>query len=336
MIVLGIETSCDDTSVAVVKDGVEVLSSVISSQIALHAPHGGTVPELGARKHVENITHVYKQAIEEAGILPEQIDRIAVTNSPGLRPALNVGVAFAEGISKQLNKNLVYINHLRAHAYSLMLHYDNHTPPTYPLILLIVSGGHTQLGIAKSPLEFKILGETIDDAAGECFDKVARMLNLPYPGGPYIDKISQEGDETTIEFPRPMLQEDNFNFSFSGLKTAVKYYIRDKKIAPSTEETNDYNKELLRFQTYDIAASFQEAVVTVLVQKTVKLANQQKINRVGVVGGVSANSRLRKRMEKTCEKHDIKAFFPPMKYCMDNAAMVAGLGYFINEQYNSE
>lgn len=329
MIVLGIETSCDDTSVAVVKDGVDVLSSVISSQVKLHAPHGGTVPELGARKHVENIIPVYKEAIEIAGILPEDIDRIAVTNTPGLRPSLNVGISFAEGLAKQLNKPLVYINHVYAHGYSLMLHSDNYTPPCYPIILLIVSGGHTQLGIANSPLNFKIIGETIDDAAGECFDKVARMLNLPYPGGPVIDKISNEGDETLIVFPRPLMKEDHYNFSFSGLKTAVKYYIRDKNLVPTIEETDNYETEISRFHTIDIAASFQEAVVDVLVEKTVRLAKEREIPRIGVAGGVSANSRLRHKMIQSGDNNEIGVFFPAMKYCMDNAAMVGGLGNFI-------
>lgn len=329
MIILGIETSCDDTSIAVVKDGTEVYSSIVSSQIKIHAPHGGTVPELGARKHVENIVAVYKKALETAGILPDDIDRIAVTNSPGLKPALNVGIAFAQGLSKQLKKEIVFINHVFAHGYSLMLHDDGHTPPHYPIVLLIVSGGHTQLVIAESPLKHKVIGETIDDAAGECFDKVARMLNLPYPGGPAIDKISSQGDESAVSFPRPLIKEDNYNFSFSGLKTAVKYYIRDKNLTPTIDETNDYEKEIARFQTIDIAASFQEAVVYVLVEKTIRLAKEKAIPRIGVVGGVSANSRLRQKMLQSGEIQDIGIFFPPMKYCTDNAAMVAGLGNFI-------
>ncbi|HOU75929.1 MAG TPA: tRNA (adenosine(37)-N6)-threonylcarbamoyltransferase complex transferase subunit TsaD [Candidatus Dojkabacteria bacterium] len=329
MIVLGIETSCDDTSIAIVKNGTEVYSSVVSSQVKIHAPHGGTVPELGARKHVENIVEVYKKALDIAGILPDDIDRIAVTNTPGLKPALNVGVAFALGLSKQLKKEIVYVNHVFAHGYSLMLHEEGHTIPSYPIILLIVSGGHTQLVIAESPLKHKIIGETIDDAAGECFDKVARMLNLPYPGGPVIDKISIQGDETAIKFPRPLIKEDNYNFSFSGLKTAVKYYIRDKKLQPTIEETNEYEEEVARFHTIDIASSFQEAVVDVLVEKTIKLAKEKAIPRIGVVGGVSANSRLRQKMMQSGAEQEIGVFFPPMKYCTDNAAMVAGIGNFI-------
>ncbi|MBN1373818.1 tRNA (adenosine(37)-N6)-threonylcarbamoyltransferase complex transferase subunit TsaD [Candidatus Dojkabacteria bacterium] len=330
MNILGIETSCDETSVAIVSNGKDVLSSVTNSQQAIHEKYGGVIPELGARKHIENIGVVYKEALDIARLGLNDIAAIAVTTSPGLSPALKTGIAFAMGLS-QYGLPLIKVNHVIAHAYSLFLSqaYPN---PDYPIITLIVSGGHTQLVRFDSPIEFEILGSTIDDAAGECFDKVARMLNLPYPGGPVIDKISSLGDEKAISFPRPMIESNNFDFSFSGLKTAVLYHIRDTKLTPSLEESNDPQKEISRLTTYDIAASFQEAVVDVLVDKTVRLAIKESVRNIGIAGGVSANSRLREKMIRRANEHNLDLFYPELNYCTDNAAMVAGLGYHMLKQ----
>lgn len=327
MLVLGIETSCDETSVAVVKDGTEVLSSVQHSQVKFHEKYGGVVPELGARMHVENIGHVYNSALETADISYKNIDLVAVTTEPGLAPALNCGVAFAKGLSASLRKPLVKINHIMAHAYSLYLKQALPTPKKYPIVVLTVSGGHTQLSIFESPTECKVVGRTVDDSAGECFDKVARMLNLGYPGGPAIEKAAIEGDEFAVDFPRPMLNSGDYNFSFSGLKTAVLYHIRDtlKVFNPAISE--DYTSEIERFATYDIAASLQSAIVDVLVEKSIDLAKEMKITQLGIAGGVSANTKLREIAIRRGSESGIDVFFPELKYCTDNAAMVAGLGY---------
>ena len=326
MKILGIETSCDETSCAVVKNGAEVLSLSLVSQQDVHSKYGGVIPELGARMHIENISAIYQEALRMASLTITDIDAIAVTQTPGLAPALKAGIAFAKGLSYSSKLPLVGIDHIKAHAYSLFLA-QSHKAPTFPIVILTVSGGHTKLIVYKAVNDYKEYGTTIDDAAGEAFDKVARMLTLGYPGGPIIDKISINGDETAIDFPRPMLDSNNFNFSFSGLKTAVLYYLRDKKIAPQLKKTDNPNKEYMRFLTYDIAASFQEAVVDTLVSKTIRLAQKLNIKQIGITGGVSANTRLQEKMVRVAQKNNFDVFFPDLTYCTDNAAMIAGLAY---------
>lgn len=315
--ILGIETSCDDTCAAVVKNGKEVLSNAVSSQNEIHEKYGGVVPEIASRKHIEMIDIIIKEALLKADISSEKIDAVAVTNRPGLLGSLLVGVGAAKAFSYYNKIPLIAINHLKAHIFANVLANDElNFDMRDEYISLIVSGGHSSLYIVDKNLNIKEIGRTVDDAVGEAFDKVARYLNLGYPGGPVIDKISKNADPHFIEFTRPMLESGDFNFSFSGIKTALIY--RTKKFPELLNEKN----------IPDLAASFQAAAVDVLVQKTIKACNKFKINKILVSGGVAANSKLRDEFAQAANRQGIKIYIPPVKFCMDNAAMVASLGYF--------
>jgi len=312
VLILGIDTSCDETSAAVVRDGREILSNVISSQIDLHSRFGGIVPEIASRKHTEMILYVIQSAMDEAGVSLTDLGAIAVTNRPGLIGALLVGIAVAKAIAYCLRLPLIGINHVEGHIYSGFL--ANPDIPV-PHICLTVSGGHTILAEVRDVTEYELLGSTGDDAAGEAFDKVAQYLGLGFPGGPIIDRLAKRGDEKAVDFPRPMIRSGDYNFSFSGLKTAVKNFVIKAK------------KEGGMPRIEDIAASFQKAVVDVLVEKTIRAAREKNVSAISVTGGVAANSRLRAEMAAKAGEIGIPVFLPPLRLCTDNAAMIAGLAY---------
>ena len=307
MIVLGIETSCDETSASVVQDGRVILSNVISSQAQLHARWGGVVPEVASRQHILNTIPVIFEALELSGTNWDDINGIAVTNRPGLVGALLVGVTAAKAMAYAYKKPIVGVNHLEGHLYSALLTAPDLEPP---LVSLIVSGGHTELVHFVAPGVYKSLGKTRDDAAGECFDKCARLMGLGYPGGPEIDRLAQSGDPKAIRFPRSMLSGE-MGFSFSGLKTAVRYYIQSHG---------------LEIGIANIAASLQAAIVQVLVAKTMKAAESAGVDVVSVVGGVAANSGLKSAMQAACDKRGFRLITPPIVLCGDNAAMIAAAG----------
>lgn len=311
--ILGIETSCDDTCAAVVCNGTEVLSNVVASQHKIHAKYGGVVPELASRKHIEIIDLIISEALEKSEISIDSISAVSVTNRPGLIGSLLVGVGAAKAISYVKKIPIIAVNHLEAHLYSNML--DN--PETGGnFIGLIVSGGHSSLYSVDKNRNVARLGQTVDDAAGEAFDKIARFLNLGYPGGPIIDRLSKEGDPTKVELPKPMLESGDLNFSFSGLKTALIYRVKRRP-------------ELLNGENIkNIVAAFQESIVKVLVEKTVAAAKKFNCKKVLVSGGVAANSRLREYFYQRTKEEEIELFIPPISLCMDNAAMVACLGYY--------
>jgi len=328
MNILGIETSCDETAAAVVKDGKEVLSSIVASQADLFAKHGGVIPEIASRKHLEMLTPVINEALEKAGLNPNDIDGVAYTKEPGLLPALLVGISHAKALALSLGVPAIPINHLEAHVYanSLTSSADKKEGIPYPHICLLVSGGHTSILFVESPTKYKTLGQTRDDAAGEAFDKVARLLGLPYPGGPIIDKMAQDGDPASIKFPRPMMDTEDYDFSFSGLKTAVLHEV--KRRVEISDELSDELKDQLDYNwKADIAASFQEAVADVLIYKTMNAAIEKNVDTISLAGGVAANSRLREKMIRAANDLGIDVRYPDLKMCMDNAAMVAGLGY---------
>jgi N6-L-threonylcarbamoyladenine synthase len=310
MIALGIETSCDETSVAVVRDGVEILSNLIASQVDIHALTGGVVPEVAARKHVERLTPIIEEALRRANVSFTDIDLIAVTNRPGLVGALMVGVSAGKALAYALGKPIVAVHHLEGHIASNFL-----TAPDlqFPFVCLIVSGGHTDLHIVEENGKRRRLGSTRDDAAGEAFDKAARLLGLGYPGGPAIDRKAKEGNPQAIAFPRAWLEEGSYDFSFSGLKTAL------LRLVQQAGDT---------LNVADAAASFQEAIVDVLVQKTIRAAEEYGIPRIAVCGGVAANSRLKAAMSEEAGKRGYQLVIPPLILCTDNAAMIASAGYF--------
>jgi len=320
--ILGIETSCDETAAAVVADGRIVKSSIIASQDKLHEKYGGVVPEIASRAHIEKIYPVISEAIERAGVGKEDIDAIAVANQPGLTVALIVGVTAAKTLSFAWGKPLIAINHLHAHLQSAMLGRED---IQLPAAALIVSGGHTSLYDYESPLEPKLLGRTIDDAAGEAFDKVAAILKLPYPGGPAIEEIAKKGNPDAIRFPRSMLAQNSLDFSFSGIKTAVLYYCHGQDMKGQNRVGSMSEQEIA-----DIAASFQAAVVDVLVKKTELAAEKIGAKTIIVGGGVAANTELRMRLEQMCgsAKPPKKLLVAPKRYCTDNAVMVASLAYY--------
>ncbi|MBI4535093.1 MAG: tRNA (adenosine(37)-N6)-threonylcarbamoyltransferase complex transferase subunit TsaD [Ignavibacteriae bacterium] len=318
MIILGIETSCDETSAAVL-DGGTVKSNVISSQL-VHARYGGVVPELASRAHQRMIIEVVDEALTKAGVTKNDLQSIAATQGPGLAGALLVGLCFGKAMAYGLQVPFVGINHMEGHLYSNFLTKEK---PSYPFVSLIVSGGHSMLVHVKAPFEHRVLGQTRDDAAGEAFDKVAKMLGLGYPGGPVIDKLSVDGNPRAINFPRSYLNHDTFDFSFSGIKTAVLYYLKHQGLFDPDLGELSINQQHLA----DICASFQEAVVDVLVSKTLLAANELNVKVIALAGGVSANSSLRKRMKHETEKRHFKLFYPPLEYCMDNAAMIAYVGW---------
>lgn len=320
--ILGIETSCDETAAAVVADGQVIKSSVVASQTSLHEKYGGVVPEIASRAHVERIYPVITEAIEQADIEKGAIDAIAVANQPGLTIALIIGVSAAKTLSFAWNKPLIAIDHLHAHIQSAILTEEN---PPLPAVALIVSGGHTSLYDYKSPLEPKLLGFTIDDAAGEAFDKVATILKLPYPGGPAIEQAAKNGNPDAIKFPRSMLEADSLDFSFSGIKTAVLYYCHGQDMKGQSKVDTMSPQQIA-----DIAASFQAAVVDVLVGKTRRAAEKISAKTILLGGGVAANNQLRTALQKMCESAlpPKKLLVAPKQYCTDNAVMVASLAYY--------
>jgi len=307
--ILGVETSCDETSAAVVRDGTEILSNVVSSQIDLHRPYGGVVPELASRHHLELIQSVIQQALDAAGTKTEQIDGVAATYGPGLASSLLIGLNAAKGVAFTLNKPFLGINHLEAHLYSPLL--SEHNFDALPMVSLIVSGGHTILAHVTNIGRHEILGQTVDDAAGEAFDKVAKLLGLRYPGGPEVDRLAKQGNRAAIAFPRSMLDDPGFNFSFSGLKTSVLYYLKKNPNAVVA----------------DVCASFQEAVVDVLVGKTLRAACHTGVRAISASGGVSINSRFRERLAAECPRRNLRLFLASAQLCTDNAAMIASLAY---------
>lgn len=310
--VLGIETSCDETAAAVVRDGSDILSNIISSQIDLHAEYGGVVPELASRRHLERVTPVIDQALSRAGVSLTEIDGIAVTRGPGLPGALLVGVSAAKGLALGRGLPLTGVNHIAGHIYAAIL---EHGLPDWPVLALVVSGGHTELVLVGGLDCAQILGRTRDDAAGEAFDKTARALGLGFPGGPAIDALAADGDPEAIAFPRAYLEPDSLDFSFSGLKTAVLVYL-DRK-ARAGEPVN----------TADVAASFQQAVVDVLVDKAVTAVRRTGANAILMAGGVAANRGLRRALAERGHKEEIPIIRPSPVLCTDNAAMIACAGY---------
>lgn len=318
--ILGIETSCDETAAAVVRNGRDICSSVVASQASLHEKYGGVVPEIASRAHVENILPVVSEAISQAAVLPEQINAVAVANQPGLTIALMVGVTAAKTLAFAWSKPLISVNHIHAHLQSAMLEAES---IELPAVALIVSGGHTNLYDAESALDLRLLGKTIDDAAGEAFDKVATILGLPYPGGPNIEKTAKEGNPNAIRFPRSLMEKGNLNFSFSGLKTAVLYHCQGQDMKGENRVETMSRQEIA-----DIAASFQAAVIDVLVKKTRRAAKKIGARTVLMGGGVACNGALREAMETMCQEEGLTLMIAPKKYCTDNAAMVASLAYY--------
>jgi tRNA N6-adenosine threonylcarbamoyltransferase len=316
--ILGIETSCDETSASIVDDGMIVRSNVVSSQIDLHKKYGGVVPEIASRAHIERLDATIEEAMSIANCTKDDIDAIAVTNRPGLVGALLIGVTAAKTLSWAWGKPLVGVDHIRAHAYSAAI--DLPAPP-WPAVGLIVSGGHTSLFRIDAPTSIELLGATTDDAAGEAFDKVASILGLPYPGGPEIDKAARGANPKAHHFPRTMLDRDSLDFSFSGIKTAVLYHVHGHG------QTRGGLEKLSREQINDIAASFQQAVVDVLVKKTMLAVAQTGLSSVVVGGGVAANSCLRNALEAACNERSLRFHAAKMAYCTDNGAMIAALGY---------
>ena len=312
MLVLGLETSCDDTAAAILKDGNNLLSNVINDQAQIHSKYGGIVPELAGRSHIEQLHRVIAQSLQSAQVKLKDIDLIAVTTSPGLIGSLLVGVNAAKGISYGLDIPLVGVNHLEGHLLAIFLQ----KKIDFPFISLVVSGGHTDLYRVDNFGKYKILGRTRDDAAGESFDKVAKMLGHKYPGGPKIEKMSRDGNSKAHKFPRAYLDNNSLDFSFSGLKTSVKTFIQNRKDGKSIYLSDN-----------DIAAGFQESVVEVLSNKIINACKKENLTRVVVTGGVAANGVLRKAVKSACNNLSYEAYFPDPIYCTDNAAMIACAGY---------
>jgi N6-L-threonylcarbamoyladenine synthase len=310
MIVLGIETSCDETAAAVLADGRRILSDIVASQEALHAPWGGVVPELASRRHLEVINPVVERALSEAGVKLSDLDGIAVTQGPGLVGSLLVGCSVAKALAWAHRKPLVGVNHLEGHIYAAFL---VDPAPDYPFVALVVSGGHTALYHARAPLQYALLGQTRDDAAGEAFDKVAKLLGLGFPGGPAIQRVAEHGDPRAIAFPLAQMSDGARDFSFSGIKTSVSLYV--KRHGP-----------LSTAAIADVAASFQAAVVKMLVRKTVRAALHVGVKRVVLTGGVAANGPLRQALGREAEEHGITLHIPPPRLCTDNAAMITAAG----------
>ncbi len=321
ILILALESSCDETAASVIKNGRDVLSNVISSQIDIHKEFGGVVPEVASRKHIENINGVVEEALRNAGVTKDQIDAIAVTYGPGLVGALLVGVNFAKGLSYAFNKPLIGVNHIEGHISANFIE-DKALEP--PFICLVASGGHTHLVYVKDYGRYEVMGKTRDDAAGEAFDKIARAVGLGYPGGPLIDKAAKQGCKTAIKFPRVVIDEDTLDFSFSGLKSSVLNYLHN------SEQKNE------KIVVEDVAASFQEAVVEVLVMKTIKAAGQKNCRKIALAGGVASNSRLREMLMEKCQENDYKFTKPSPILCTDNAAMIGCAGYYkyLNKQFS--
>lgn len=313
MLILGIESSCDETAAAVVRDGRILLSSVVASQVEEHKLYGGVVPEIASRRHAEAISGVVRQALEQASISLKEIDAIAVTHAPGLIGALLVGVNFAKGLAMAAKKPLVPVHHLRSHIASNYLAFPELEPP---FLCLVVSGGHTHIVQAEDYTRFRVWGRTRDDAAGECFDKAARAMGMPYPGGVHLDRLAASGDAAAYRLPRPKVEGSDLDFSFSGLKTAV---INRLHNAEQKGETVDIA---------GLAASFQHTVVEILCEHTLLAVQRTGADTLVLAGGVSANSGLRRGMEAACTAYGLRLFYPPLELCGDNAAMVAAQGYY--------
>ena len=313
VLILAIESSCDETAAAVVKNGREVLSNVINTQIAIHTEYGGVVPEIASRKHIENINPVIIKALTDAGVTLDDIDAIGVTYGPGLVGALLVGVAEAKAIAFAKNKPLVGVHHIEGH---ISANYVENKELEPPFVALVVSGGHTHLVKVNDYGEYEIIGRTRDDAAGEAFDKVARAIGLGYPGGPKIDKLAKEGNPEAIEFPRAHVDDAPYDFSFSGIKSAVLNYI------------NSANMQGKGINRADVAASFQKAVVDALVSRAVKLAKECGMDKLAIAGGVASNSALRAAVQEECAKNNIRFYSPSPVLCTDNAAMIGAAAYY--------
>lgn len=313
ILILAIESSCDETAAAVVRNGREVLSNIISSQIELHKLYGGVVPEIASRKHIEKINQVIEEALSTAKVTLQDIDAVGVTYGPGLVGALLVGVAEAKAISYAAGKPLVGVHHIEGHVSANYIENKELEPP---FLCLIVSGGHTHLVIVRDYGKYEIIGRTRDDAAGEAFDKVARAIGLGYPGGPKIDKLSKEGDKKAITFPRAHIEGAPYDFSFSGLKSAVLNHI------------NSCEMKNIKVNEADIAASFQEAVIDVLVSRAMLAAKDFGMKKVAIAGGVAANSSLRAAMQSACQENDLEFYHPSPIFCTDNAAMIGAAAYY--------
>jgi len=310
--ILAIETSCDETAVAVVQNGREVLSNIISTQMDLHAKYGGVVPEIASRMHVEKINLVIEEALEVSHVSLDEIDVVAVTYGPGLVGALLVGVVAAKAIAFAKDKPLVGVHHIEGH---IAANYITHKELEPPFLCLVVSGGHTNLVLVKDYTTYEIIGKTRDDAAGEAYDKVARAIGLTYPGGPKVDKLAREGNKDAIRFPRALLNE-GYDFSFSGVKSAVLNYVNSCKMKDEVIEISN------------VAAAFQASVVDVLVTKTIALAKEKNISKIALAGGVAANSGLRDGMASACENNHMKLYYPDTVLCTDNAAMIGCAAYY--------
>ena len=316
MLVLGIETSCDETAAAVVEDGKYILSNIVASQVDTHSRFGGVVPELASRKHIQNIVPVILEALSHANVTLDEVDGIAVTQGPGLVGSLLIGISAAKALAYTKEKPIVGVSHMEGHIYSNLLEHEKLEPP---FMSLVVSGGHTDLVyVAKGKRQYEQLGRTLDDAAGEAFDKVAKLLELGYPGGPIIDRLAKEGNAKAINFPRPVMRERHLNFSFSGLKTSVLNYVSGERKA---------GREI---NPADVAASFQAAVVDVLTEKALRAAEMKNIDVITIAGGVAANSALRKQLTERCQELGYKLYYPDaIIMCTDNAAMIAGAAYYL-------
>jgi N6-L-threonylcarbamoyladenine synthase len=309
MIILAVETSCDETSVAILRNGKEVLSNVVLSQIDIHKVFGGVVPEIASRNHIKYLTTVFDEALEKANVTPNEIDLVAVTEGPGLIGALLIGINAASAFAYANSIPLIGINHLHGHIYAASI--DNEIK--FPAIILLVSGGHTELIYAKDHFDFEIIGQTYDDAVGEAYDKVARVLGLSYPGGPIIDKLAQEG-KAIYNFPRPVMDSGDLNFSFSGLKSSVINFVHNNR------------QKNIELDVKDVSASFQEAVIDVLINKTKAAIEKHQVKQLIIGGGVAANKGLRKRVFE--EIPNVEIIIPKMQYCTDNAAMIAAAAYY--------
>lgn len=331
--ILAIESSCDETSAAICRDG-KILSNIIAGQ-KVHEQYGGVVPELASRAHIQNIIPVVDAAMRSAGCEMRDIDAVAFTQSPGLIGSLLVGAEFAKSLSLSLNKPLIAVHHMQAHVLANLI---DDPKPSFPFLCLTVSGGHTQIVLCESPTKMKVIGETIDDAAGEAFDKSAKLLGLPYPGGPLIDKYAKDGDENRFKFPEPQIP--GLNFSFSGLKTAILYFLQNagkshvykEEFLATEEEKQNFIKENLN----DLCASIQQRIVTILLNKLKKAAVETGIKDICIAGGVSANSGLRKALEEMGKKYQWNTFIPAFQYCTDNAGMIAITAYYkyLDGQYS--
>lgn len=320
-IILAIESSCDDTAAAVIKDS-KILANIVSSQ-TLHEQYGGVIPELAGRAHQQNILPVVQKALKDSGVDAQELDAIAYTRGPGLMGSLLVGSQFAKGMAMALNIPTIGINHLQAH---IAAHYIADRKPNFPFLCLLVSGGHTQILLVKDFLDMEIIGSTLDDAAGEAFDKTAKMLGLPYPGGPLVDKLAEEGNPDAFKFPKANIE--GYDYSFSGLKTSLLYFLRK-----NIESDPDFIENNLK----DLCASMRYTIVNTLLNQFEKAILNFKVKDIGIAGGVSANKLLRRSFEELGKKHDLNTFIPAFEYCTDNAAMIAIAGHyrFLNGEFNS-